>query len=94
MTDTQQSVAACRRRRRTSKNTYKKERNEWISERKNKHINENVYIYIARVGASSLIGMSKKWKRKMMVDFCFIPQRCQYVQSNRLMSIYLSMKKK
>lgn len=58
-----------------------------------------MYIYIARVGASSLIGMSKKWNR-MRVDFFFIPMGCSYVdtdkarerervvQSNRLIDIY------
>ena len=54
-----------------------------------------MYVYIARVGASSLIGMSKKWNR-MRVDFFFIPMGCSFVdidrervvQSNRLIDIY------
>jgi hypothetical protein len=77
LTDTQQSVVACN----TSKNI-KEEKwvNEWVSERKNKHINENVYvfvcvyIYIARAGASKLIGMSKNGTRWGLISLFPFPR--------------------
>ncbi len=72
LTDTQQWDVACS----TSKNIKgEKWVNEWVSERKNKHISENVYVFVCvYIYCTSRCFYTnwnvKKWN-KMIVDFSF-----------------------